>query len=80
MFGLLIDASERRFSTLLYKFYFPTDHSVHNIQIKRRSHDMKRIFGICFRAMDDDIRSNFIHPITLTDPIYCGMCKADDYY
>lgn len=80
MFALLIDDMRRGFSTLLFKFYFPTDYSVHCIQLKRRSRDVKNIFGVCFRAMDDDIRSDYIHPITLTDPIYCGMCKAEDYY
>ena len=78
MFGLLIDANERSFSSLLFKFYFPTNHSVHNIQMKQRSSDIKRIFGICFKAVDDNITNDFIHPTTLTDSIYCDVCQSDD--
>lgn len=72
----MLDPGEDDTTHLSNKSLFPTEYSVHTLQIKRRPSDEKRVaIGFCF-SLYEDVQLQLIYPTELNDPIICGNCKS----
>lgn len=78
-FDILLDGSADDTTLLSTRSLFPTEHSLHTLQIKRRPSDVKNVaIGFCF-SLHEDMQLQLVYPTELNDPIYCGMCRSYDY-
>lgn len=74
-FDILIDPGPDDATHLSNKSLFPTDNSLHTLQIKRRPHDIKNVnIGYCF-LLDEDADLQLVYPSELTHEIFCENCN-----